>query len=91
MLLIWGVRNAKYFSAQDWTTQISLNRLTNSPFRRTQFCELWCPASDATALEIDLICPSSGKSDSVWPSGRCNLVLGVPAATESEGVALDEI
>jgi len=35
MLLIWGIREAKYFSQEIWTTQIKLNRLTKLDFWRT--------------------------------------------------------
>jgi hypothetical protein len=32
--LIWGKEEAEYFSARDWTTQISLMRLDNFAFSR---------------------------------------------------------
>jgi hypothetical protein len=34
MVLIWGIREAKYFCARDWTTQITLNRLGKLDFAR---------------------------------------------------------
>jgi hypothetical protein len=34
MPLIWGNREAKYFSQYIWTTQITLNRLTKLDFKR---------------------------------------------------------
>jgi hypothetical protein len=34
LVLIWGLNKANYFCAQDWTTQISLNRLTKFQFAR---------------------------------------------------------
>jgi hypothetical protein len=37
--LIWGQRKAEYFSSNDWTTQISLNRLMNFIFARRRFSE----------------------------------------------------
>jgi hypothetical protein len=38
--LICPTGQAKYFFAQDWTTQISLNRLKNLDFTRTRFLVL---------------------------------------------------
>jgi hypothetical protein len=37
LVLIWGLRKAEYFCAQDWTTQISLNRFTKIAFVSTLF------------------------------------------------------
>jgi hypothetical protein len=38
--LICPTAQGKYFSLRDWTTQISLNRLTKIAFRRTRFWRL---------------------------------------------------
>ncbi len=32
----------------------------------TQFCGLWCPASDATALGNDLICPRANQMRAMY-------------------------
>ena len=40
MALICPTAQAKYFSRQDWTTQISLNRLMKFAFWRMRFCLL---------------------------------------------------
>jgi hypothetical protein len=45
MLLIWGFDKAEYFSRNDWTTQISLNRLTKFVCARTLFCAPVTPAA----------------------------------------------
>jgi hypothetical protein len=39
--LIWGKDKAKYFCGEDWTTQISLNRLRKFDFSRKRFCRLF--------------------------------------------------
>jgi hypothetical protein len=50
MLVIWGKREAKYFSRQDWPTQISLNWLGNLLFwRRLKVRDLVTKASSSTA------------------------------------------
>jgi hypothetical protein len=38
--MICPTAKAEYFSRAIWTTQITLNRLTNSAFRRTRFGSL---------------------------------------------------
>jgi len=73
--MICPTGQAEYFSAQDWTTQISLNRLTNS----------------AHALLRALVSGKRCDGHSIWPGDRCNVLHGVPAAMELEGVALEEI
>jgi hypothetical protein len=40
MLLIWGNREAKYFSQDIWTTQISVIPFGKFPFTRTRFLKL---------------------------------------------------
>jgi hypothetical protein len=35
--LVWGLKEANYFSRHDWTTQITLKRLDKSDFTRTRF------------------------------------------------------
>jgi hypothetical protein len=42
-------------------TQITLNWLTKFDFVGTHFCVSFVPASDATASQIDLICPDGGQ------------------------------
>jgi hypothetical protein len=37
MLVIWAIRKAEYFSRQDWTTQINLNRQRKFVFSRKAF------------------------------------------------------
>jgi hypothetical protein len=47
--LIWGKDKAKYFCGEDWTTQISLNRLRKFDFRASDFAGFFGVASGPTS------------------------------------------
>jgi hypothetical protein len=53
MLLIWGNREAKYFSRKDWTTQITLKGLSKLKFRRTRFWKLKGRAAKRHSLHLN--------------------------------------
>jgi hypothetical protein len=63
LVLIWGLRKAEYFCAQDWTTQISLKDLRKFASARTP--TIYTLTSDVTdrtvALALRLV--------RLWPSG----------------------
>jgi len=50
--LIWGRREAKYFFAQDWTTQISLKGLEKFRFTRERYCEVSSRRARRQAIDL---------------------------------------
>jgi hypothetical protein len=54
--VICPTAQAKYFCAADWTTQITLNRLTKIQFTRIRFREAKGPDNRDDSRKIQLIC-----------------------------------
>jgi hypothetical protein len=57
MLLIWGLRKAIYFSPNDWTTQISLNRFDKFASVRMRFFVPHSQSSQSSAGQTQRILP----------------------------------
>jgi hypothetical protein len=63
----FGKTEAKYFLAWDWTTLITLNRLTKSDFTRTRFLRSQSLAGEPASTKLNRFCTTG---ESIFAAGR---------------------
>jgi hypothetical protein len=76
-----GTLKAKCFSREDWTIQISLNRLAKSTFPRMSFLGLHGALASRDRSEIEVICPPGTFVSAPGPTTEVRTCLHQPPQT----------